>query len=147
MDRKLLHELIEDYTSAMNEVNRRISAIMNDRVHEELTGDQFLTMRYIQKNEPCTSSDIANEFGIVKSAVTAQVNRLYEKGLIERDRDSDDRRIVYLRLTTEGKTLMKEGTDKLYEVLGEILSNFDKEEMTFFIWQLQKLARILKENG
>jgi DNA-binding MarR family transcriptional regulator len=145
MDYKELHDIVEAYTSAMNEVYRRINNIMNEKVHKELTTDQFATLRFLHKNEPSTSSDIAHEFAIGKSAVTAQVNRLYERGLINRERDQKDRRIVYLTLTEEGKELMEQGTIKLYEVLGEILSNFEQDEITFFIEKLEKLAQILKE--
>jgi DNA-binding MarR family transcriptional regulator len=145
MDYKELHHIVEAYTSAMNEVYRRINNIMNEKVHKELTTDQFATLRFLYQNEPSMSSDIAHEFAIGKSAVTAQVNRLFERGLINRERDQKDRRIVYLTLTEEGKELTEQGTSKLYEVLGEILSNFEQEEITFFINKLEKLAQILKE--
>ena len=144
MDRKELHEIVEGYSSAMNEVYRRLNIMMNEKVHKELTTDQFATLRFLYGNQPCTSTDIAHEFAIGKSAVTAQINRLYEKGFIERKRDEQDRRVVYLYLTEEGKSVIETGTEKLYEVLGPILSNFDKDEITFFINKLQQLAQILK---
>ncbi|MCT2535791.1 MarR family winged helix-turn-helix transcriptional regulator [Aquibacillus koreensis] len=146
MEHRKLNEIIETYTSSMNEVNRRVNVLMNEQVHQELTTDQFSTLRFLQKKQPCTSSDIAHEFSIGKSAVTAQVNRLYERGLIDRKRDQDDRRIVYLSLTAEGKKLMEDGTQKLYDVLGDILLEFDSNEIETFIQSLEKLVRILREN-
>lgn len=140
-----LNDLVDRYTATMNEVYRRISNIMTEKVHQELTTDQFSTLNYIYKNEPCTSSDIAHEFSIGKSAVTAQINRLYERGLLSRERDQNDRRNVYLHLTEIGKELMQEGTQKLYDVLGEILSEFNQDEIQTFILTLEKLAHTLKQ--
>ncbi|QDP39626.1 MarR family winged helix-turn-helix transcriptional regulator [Radiobacillus deserti] len=145
MNKVELHELIELYTSTMNEVNRRVNVIMNDEVHQELTTDQFATLRFLAKHEPTTSTEIANEFSIGKSAVTAQVNRLFERELLERERDEQDRRIVYLRLTSKGRALVEEGTEKLYDVLGDILTQFSQEEVTSFVQSLQKLVTFLRE--
>ncbi|SDK48597.1 MarR family winged helix-turn-helix transcriptional regulator [Sediminibacillus albus] len=146
MQAKELNELIDIYTSAMNEVNRRVNILMNEQVHQELTSDQFATLRYVQKKQPCTSSDIAHEFAIGKSAVTAQINRMVERGLIDRQRDEEDRRIVYLSLTPTGEETMAEGTQRLYEVLGEILSEFSEQEIERFVQSLEKLVSILRKH-
>ncbi|WP_102028896.1 MarR family winged helix-turn-helix transcriptional regulator [Salirhabdus sp. Marseille-P4669] len=144
MDYKETKHLVEAYTSAMNLVFRRVTSVMNEKVHKELTTDQFGTLRYLYQNESCTSSDIANEFAIGKSAVTAQINRLVDRGFIERVRDESDRRVVFLHLTEEGKQLVEKGNEKLYEVLGDVLSHFEKEEVTNIIEKLEKLADILE---
>jgi DNA-binding MarR family transcriptional regulator len=47
--------------------------------------------------------DIAGLLTIGKSAVTKTVDRLEERGLITRERDSSDRRTVYATLTAEGE--------------------------------------------
>ncbi len=143
MNKENLNLLVDTYTTAMNEVNRRINVIMNEKVHQELTSDQFGTLRFLQMKQPCTSSDIAHEFSIGKSAVTAQINRLVERNLINRTRDEQDRRIIYLTLTEDGKKLINAGTKKLYDVLGDILSEFKDEEISCFIESLEKLARII----
>ena len=46
--------------------------------------------------------DIAGLLAIGKSAVTKTVDRLEERGLLERRRDAADRRTVYAALTDEG---------------------------------------------
>ncbi|MDC3413610.1 MarR family winged helix-turn-helix transcriptional regulator [Aquibacillus sp. 3ASR75-11] len=147
MEHQELKILIDRYTSATNEVNRRITQRMNEQVHQQLTTDQFSTLHYMYKHQPCTSSDISHEFSIGKSAVTAQINRLFERGFIRRNRDNEDRRIVYLSLTNEGKELMEHAISKLYDVLGDILTQFDQEEVESFIQKLEKLVQILKDNG
>lgn len=48
-------------------------------------------------------ADIAGLLTIGKSAVTKTADRLEERGLITRERDSSDRRTVYAALTAEGE--------------------------------------------
>ncbi|MDC3417679.1 MarR family winged helix-turn-helix transcriptional regulator [Aquibacillus salsiterrae] len=146
MNKDELHDLVELYTSAMNEVTRRVNQLMNAKVHQELTTDQFSTLRFVLKRQSCTSTDIAQEFSIGKSAVTAQVNRLVERELLHRKRDDEDRRIVYLSLTPSGVALMEEASERLYEVLGKILLNFDRAEVETFVKTLEKLVGILRNH-
>lgn len=145
MEEKKLKELVETYTSSMNEVSRRITTLMNEKIHDDLTYDQFCTLRYIQNNHHCTSSDIAQEFAIGKSAVTAQVNRLFEKGLLHRKPDEKDRRVIFLVLTQEGEKIMEKANDQLHEILGDILQEFSQNEVEAFIGSLQKLVSILRD--
>lgn len=145
MEEIKLKELVETYTSSMNEVSRRFTMLMNENIHEDLTYDQFCTLRYIRINQPCTSSDIAQEFSIGKSAVTAQVNRLFEKGIVQRKQDEEDRRVIFLVLTVAGDTIMEKANEKLHEILGDILKEFSEDEVESFIGSLQKLVSILRE--
>ncbi|WP_229683229.1 MarR family winged helix-turn-helix transcriptional regulator [Virgibacillus oceani] len=138
-----LKELINRYQDAMNRVYRNVNIIMKDKIHSDITTDQFSTLQYIQKHKQCTSTDIAHEFGVGKSAVTAQINRLYEKGLIERNRDESDRRNVYLHVTEKGIELVHYTEDEVYAAIGKNLTHFDDEEIQSFIRSLEKLASVM----
>ena len=47
--------------------------------------------------------EIAQLLGVAKSAITKTVDRLEDRGLLARERDPEDRRTVYARLTTRGQ--------------------------------------------
>ncbi|WP_245835698.1 MarR family winged helix-turn-helix transcriptional regulator [Virgibacillus ndiopensis] len=138
-----LKELINRYQDAMNRIYRNVNIIMKEKIHSDITTDQFSTLQYIQKHEQCTSTEIANEFGVGKSAVTAQVNRLHEKGLIERIRDGKDRRNVYLHVTDKGIELVNYTENEVYASIGKNLAHFDDEEIQTFIDSLEKLAHVM----
>lgn len=135
--------LIDRYQSAMNTIYRGVNNILKEKIHSDITTDQFSTLQYIRNNGKCTSTDIAHAFGVGKSAVTAQVNRLFDKDLIERNRDQSDRRNVYLHVTTNGLKQVDFIEKEMYEVIGEQLLHFDKEEITMFIHSLEKLANVM----
>lgn len=140
-----LKVLIDRYQDAMNTVSRSVNAMLKDKVHSDITTDQFSTLHYIHTHESSTSTEIAQAFGVGKSAVTAQINRLFDKGLIDRNRDEKDRRIVYLFVTKKGIELVNYTEDKLHKVLGAHLSHFEKDEIHTFIEALEKLAKIMEK--
>ena len=47
-------------------------------------------------------TDVSRQLMITKPAATEAVNKLVEKGLVERVHDENDRRVVYIRPTGEG---------------------------------------------
>ena len=49
--------------------------------------------------------EIADILSVAKSAVTKTVDRLEDRGLLDRERDPGDRRIVYATLTAQGQTV------------------------------------------
>lgn len=48
-------------------------------------------------------AEIAQLLGVAKSAITKTVDRLEDRGLLARERDPEDRRTVYARLTGRGQ--------------------------------------------
>lgn len=135
--------LIGRYQTAMNTIYRGVNSILKEKIHSDITTDQFSTLQYIRNNETCTSTEIAHAFGVGKSAVTAQINRLFDKELIERTRDQSDRRNVYLHVTPKGLELVNFTEKEVYAVIGEQLAHFDKEEITMFIQSIEKLANVM----
>ncbi|MCJ7841453.1 MarR family transcriptional regulator [Lederbergia sp. NSJ-179] len=140
-----LKELVDRYQAAMNSVYRGVNQILKEKIDPEITTDQFSTLQYIRNNGRCTSTEIAQKFGIGKSAVTAQINKLYDKGFIERKRDEKDRRIVYLNLTQTGKELVELSETKLYPEIYKQLAHFNIEDIQKFIGLLEELAKLMEE--
>jgi len=57
---------------------------------------------------PCNMSDIAKGICVSRSAITYGVDRLIARGLVRRSRgQDDDRRIIRIKVTPKGKSLLK----------------------------------------
>lgn len=140
-----LKMLIDRYQNAINKVYRSINQILKEKMHSDITTDQFSTLQYIRHHEYCTSTQIAQAFGIGKSAVTAQINRLVKKEFIKRIRDKQDRRNVFLYVTDRGQHVIESTEQVLYQVIGNKLSHFDEREIESFIHSLEKLADLMED--
>ena len=89
---------------------------------EGLSASQFSTMKVLRIHGALAQRDIAKF--ILKSGgnITVLVDNLEREGLVVRDRDTKDRRIVYVRLTSEGDELFDriypEHLDRIREAMG-----------------------------
>lgn len=142
----MLEDIIRRYERAQFTVNRQLNVMMRDIVPEEITVDQYATLRYIHQQEPCTSSELAEVFCVAKSSISAIITRLFDKQLIVREPDEKDRRVTYLALTGKGKMLSGELEKRIQEKLAQYLGAFNTEEARHFIETYEKLASVLMEN-
>jgi DNA-binding MarR family transcriptional regulator len=70
-----------------------------------LTLVQVRVLRRLAK-QPQSLGQLGTELALAPPSVTRLVDRLEERGLIERQRDDEDRRKVVARLTDEGRRLV-----------------------------------------
>ncbi|MEC2078758.1 MarR family transcriptional regulator [Metabacillus fastidiosus] len=143
MDEKKVKNLIDRYLDLSMSVQRRGETIIKCRLGDELTNDQHFILRHIRKTNLCTSTELAEVFEVNKSAITAIINRLMEKGLINRKRDENDRRIVYLTLSELGNELFLESEEKIGRFVEEIMVQFEHEEIEAFLNTYEKLNNAL----
>lgn len=67
MDRASLKQLIDRYEAANFLVNRRLNAMIRELMPDDLTVDQFATLRYLHSKEMSTSSELADIFCVGKA--------------------------------------------------------------------------------
>lgn len=138
--------IIDQYIDLNFSVHRKGELLIKEQIDADLTNDQHFILRYICKKGSCTSSELAEEFGVHKSAITAIVNRMWEKGFIKRTRDDQDRRVVYLTLTAEGRELYEKTADRIYRLVESFIKQFEHEEIRQFMKTYEKLNQILIES-
>ena len=82
---------------------------------------------------PCgklTMSELAQSVLLSQSGVTRLVDRLVRSGLVVREGCSEDRRVMYARLTDEGREALTEARPTLIEgVRQRFLTHFDDAEL------------------
>ncbi|GGH74081.1 DNA-binding MarR family transcriptional regulator [Pullulanibacillus pueri] len=145
MDENQLNHIIERYEELNYLIHKRGEYLISQEIHAELTYDQQFALRHIHKRKTTTSSELAQFLNVNKSAITALIRRLEEKGLIKRERQSLDRRIVHLSLTTKGVQLFDECEKKINELVSQLIKRFKDQEIIQFIELYEKLALFLEE--
>lgn len=144
MDQLEIKDIIDRYIATSHDVWKRGEYLVKEEIYENLTNDQLYLLRYIFQNGKCTTTELAEAFYVNKSAITAIISRLVEKKLVERSQDQDDRRIVYLTLTEDGRNLYLKMDAKVHKIVESFITQFDQQEISQFIKTYEKLANILK---
>src|SRR3974390_8334 len=71
----------------------------------EVTSAQYLILATLAQREADSAAQLCKSFSYDAGAMTRMVDRLEAKGLVERRRCPDDRRLINLELTEAGKAL------------------------------------------
>ena len=127
---------------------RRILSCMAAEVDEALeprglTNAQWVPLFKLHLGEASTVAELARQCQLDVGAMTRMLDRLEAKGLVTRVRSSEDRRVVNLELTREGRESAKQIPAVLCKVQNAFLQGFTQDEFR----QLKGLLRRVLDNG
>ena len=123
----------------------RFSLFANKKLQEiletlDLTAPQLYVMATIGYAGRLPFNEIGAKMMVTVSNLTGIVDRLEEKGLVVRERDTEDRRIVYVKLTAKGQKLYKTSIPTFENILSHLFEPLDKEEQKELGSLLKKLS-------
>jgi DNA-binding MarR family transcriptional regulator len=108
-----------------------------------LTNAQWVPLIKLHMGHASTVAELARECNIDAGAMTRTLDRLEAKGLLARVRSSEDRRVVNLELTREGREAARQIPAVLCTVQNAFLQGLSVAE-----WQqLKDLLRRIHANG
>lgn len=119
--------------------------LARDLARYGITFPQFMVLIALERTQessrmgPLASSTLQS-----LPAMTGIVDRLEERGLVQRQRDPNDRRSVVVCLTEKGKALLSQIKTERQQALEEIFRVLTPEERVFLNSVLEKLTRALE---
>ncbi|WP_412775049.1 MarR family winged helix-turn-helix transcriptional regulator [Virgibacillus pantothenticus] len=106
-----------------------------------ITSPQFIALQWLLEEGDLTIGELSNRISLAFSTTTDLVDRMEKNELVERVRDSKDRRVVRIHVLEKGKTIIHEVIEKRQHYLGEVLENFSDDQID----QLHELLAYLHE--
>ena len=133
-------------TNIMDNI-RRVFQILNEqsqRIKQEtgLTGPQLWAIRVMHEHGPINISDIAKCMYLHPTTVLGIIDRLEARDLVSRTRSKDDRRIIWVELTQDGKNLVKSVPEVVQGLLGARLKGISLNELTAIDEGISQLVKI-----
>ncbi len=87
-------------------------------------------LRFLHKiNRPLKMREIAEMYGISNAKVTRIIDKLVQKGFVERYHSEDDRRSLFARITDEGSKMAENTKYKLNKFQEEVLKLIPEDEI------------------
>jgi DNA-binding MarR family transcriptional regulator len=122
-----LAPIIADFRSAIT----TLKAISNERVlRRGLSMAQLNILYTLTRCGEMPMSRLAEMLNVSLSSATGLIDRIEERGLIERTRVPEDRRIVVIRVTAAGERLLGELDLLSDELLRSVLGRLTRAERT-----------------
>lgn len=117
-------------------------------VADEGTPVNFLQIHalvLIDAHPGLTMKELAEYLRVASPSATSFVGRLVKLGWVERERDDENRKLVRLRVTTEGKRVLREKKSKRVAAIKRILQLLSPQELRDLAAILEKLHGISKQ--
>lgn len=105
---------------------------------------QWIVLFKLREGAGISASDLCRQMRHDNGAFTRLIDQLEERGLVERQRSSEDRRVVNLALTTAGRRKVAELLPLMVDVLNAATSAFTKTEIAELTRLLNKFIDTLK---
>ena len=144
MDRtKLTEEIIQ--------LQQRIGHVVGQYVPEawmdlSLTIGQLKSLFFIDFEGSTNFRKLATALGVTPPNITGIVDRLVEQGLVSRTENPENRRMLILKTTDNGKVLLARLRESGVSRMSNILAELSLEELAALAQGLTALARAAKYN-
>ncbi len=109
----------------------------------QISAPQLNCLVTLYENGPLPPSRIANHIMVKSSTITGIVDRLEQKGLVARFRNSPDRRVITIELTDAGKKLAEHAPPPIQQKIVDGLKRLSADEIMQIVLGLTKLTDLL----
>ena len=109
----------------------------------EITIPQLICLQEIFKHGPISLGALTKIVFLNNSTVTGIVDRLENRGLVQRTRISKDRRQVHAEISKAGIEFIKKAPPPLRKTFFNRLAALEEEKITLILWSLEMLVDML----
>ncbi len=110
----------------------------------QITAPQLICLLHVVNNGPVSATTIGREVHLSPSTVVGILDRLEEKGLVERQRSREDRRIVRVTATREGVELSRKAPSPLQQTLANTLNALPELEQATIALSLERIVSLME---
>lgn len=142
-------ETFDPYVGEIDKLIRRVSFVIKCRGRDilnefDITTPQFNALLLLKEHGDMTIGDLGSKMYLASSTATDLIDRMERNGLVVRVRDSNDRRVVRLRMLEKGHQMIKEVLANRKRYLSTILSQVPEAELEALKKALQSLYELMK---
>ncbi len=109
----------------------------------EMTPEQYWLLRLLRRKGAMSIGELAEALGVTGSSVTTACKRLEKAGLVTRERQSNDERMVRVMLTEHGHERIEAWQQQRRALLSQLLAPLNQDEQR----TLQKLLEQILETA
>jgi MarR family transcriptional regulator, organic hydroperoxide resistance regulator len=111
-----------------------------------ITPPQFVALQWLHEYGDMTIGELSTKMYLACSTTTDLVDRMEKNELVERVKDTNDRRVVRIHLLDKGATIIQEVIKKRQEYLSHVLKHLSIEEVNILEQNLSHLYEEMKRD-
>ena len=138
----------ENHVEDVERLIRTVSAIIKKRGREiladfDITPPQFNALLTLIQSGSLTIGELGERMYLACSTATDLVDRMERNGLVARERDTSDRRVIRLKVLDRGHQMLDEVMMARKRYLSSVLEKISGEEIKAMIVALIHLSELM----
>lgn len=124
------------------------TSIVNSRIVSELTYNETLVCNVLyryeleKRSKPLTATDLCGMTNMLKSQMNRTLNLLEGRGLITRQRSTEDKRQVFVFFNADKSEAYEIQHSRILKLLDEIIKELGEEKAEEVVQSLMRIAQI-----
>ncbi|MFY0617243.1 MarR family winged helix-turn-helix transcriptional regulator [Shimia sp.] len=126
-------------------INKAYAAIARaaDKKTQQVAGlssTQLGVLLFLSRRDGQTATELAKSLSVRKSSLSGLIDRMEERGLVQRKKDLEDRRVVRIYLQAAALDLLQRTMPVVRHINGQMLAPFDEAEVAIIARFLTHVA-------
>ena len=121
------------------DINSIEEKAITSQEYKDLTNNDMHVINAIGVGTTKNMSSIAKELSVTVGTLTISMNSLVKKGYVDRQRSSEDRRVVYISLSEKGVKAYYHHKKFHEQMIGSVVKELTEEELEALVKALTKL--------
>jgi DNA-binding MarR family transcriptional regulator len=143
-----ISKIIGDLTFVMPVFFRKMSKVQNEILgHKEISKSHLEILFVLNREGMSTMTSLGKAIFVSKPNITVLVDRLIELNLVVRAFNENDRRIVYIQLTTNGKSFIEEYKETYKKYIKEKLIRLDEEDLRLLQVTMDNMKKLISKSN
>ncbi|HYB04376.1 MAG TPA: MarR family transcriptional regulator [Nitrososphaerales archaeon] len=103
---------------------------------------EFKILRILHEEGPTPMARLSDATVLTQPAITSFVDKLEDQGLVRRDRDHEDRRVIRIAITRRGRSLFRRGLRIHSRFVTGLLSELNETDLSRLSLIMRKISQV-----
>jgi DNA-binding MarR family transcriptional regulator len=137
-------QLMELFHQINREILKRLLPIFREK---KLSVVELSVLMRLNRQQICYATELARMVGIPTSTVTGVLDRLEQRGLLERNQDPNDRRSIQVRATAKTRDYIAELMTPMEDMLRSAFSSLPSSRTQKLLHDLRFILQTLERES
>jgi DNA-binding MarR family transcriptional regulator len=133
-------EMPTEFVKSWMKLTKDWHAQLEAELAPQLTEGQLQVLELMLQFEPMKPSDLLPHLETTPAAITTLLDRMERGGLVRRERDEGDRRIVWVHMTDRGRYEAERGLKVRSDIVGRSLERLSLHNRQLLVYLIGKVA-------
>ena len=137
-------QALMEFADKVLEISRDFLKYYSEEAYKvKLTLSQIAILDVLSRDKESTMSDMARAMNVTTAAMTGMIDRLVRDGYVARANDTDDRRVIKIKLTAKGNAAVKSSLENKKHMISRVFGVLPQKERDEYLKILMRIRQVL----